>query len=91
MESAQQELEVSEILVNKKVNIVVGKKLVKVHSKKKIVRRGGKHVDNKITKLKVLSTNSQGDKFASLASLVRIKGASILMIQETHSRKKGKH
>ena len=39
----------------------------------------------------LISTNSKGDKFASLASLVSSKVASVFKIQETHSRKKGKH
>ena len=39
----------------------------------------------------MISTNSQGDKFASLASLVKSKSASVFMVQETNARKKGKH
>ena len=43
------------------------------------------------TKLKVICTNSQGDKFVSLASLVKSKNASVFMLQVTNARKKGKH
>jgi hypothetical protein len=39
----------------------------------------------------VISSNSQGDKFKDLASLVIRKNASVFMIQETQARKKGKH
>ena len=57
------------------------------HSKK--TRRGGKKLSG--TVLKVISTNSQGDKFLSLASLVKVKKASVFVVQETQARKKGKH
>ena len=53
------------------------------------IRRGGKSIGG--SKLKIISTNSQGDKFASLASLVKSKNASVFMVQETNARKKGKH
>ena len=52
-------------------------------------RRGGKCVSG--SKLKVISSNSQGDKFSSIASLVTNKSASVFMIQETQARKKGIH
>ena len=45
----------------------------------------------KSTKLKVLSTNSQGNKYECLSSLVKSKQASVFMVQETQSRKKGKY
>ena len=57
--------------------------------KYKKVRRGGKSVTG--IQLKVISTNSQGDKFYSLVSLVKNIGASVFMVQETRSRKKGKY
>ena len=38
-----------------------------------------------------MSTNSQGDKFECMSSLVKSKQASVFMLQETQSRKKGKH
>lgn len=57
--------------------------------KYKKVRRGGKSVTG--IQLKVISTNSQGDKFDSLVSLVKNIGASVFMVQETRSRKKGKY
>ena len=57
------------------------------HSKK--TRRGGRKLSG--TLLKVISTNSQGDKFLSLASLVKVKKASVFVVQETQARKKGKH
>ena len=43
------------------------------------------------TMLKVISTNSQGDKFSCLSSLVKIKKSSVFVVQETQARKKGKH
>ena len=55
----------------------------------KVIRRGGKSVCGQ--KLKVISTNSQGDKFTSLAGLVKCKSAAVFTVQETKSRKKGKH
>ena len=61
----------------------------KVKTIKKKVRRGGKHAAG--TRLKVLSTNSQGDKFSCLASIVKDKDISVFMVQETQAKKKGKH
>ena len=43
------------------------------------------------SKPKIISTNSQGDKFNCLATLVKNKSASVFMVQETQARKKGKH
>ena len=57
------------------------------HSTK--IRRGRKSVGG--SKLKVISTNSQGHKFNCLATLVKNKSASVFMVQETQARKKGKH
>ena len=54
--------------------------------KYKHVRRGGKSTSGQ--KLKIISTNSQGDKFSSLVGLVKSKGAAIFTVQETRSRKK---
>ena len=53
------------------------------------MRRGGKSVIS--TNLKVISTNSQGNKSDSLVSLVKNTGATVFMVQETRSRKKGKY
>ena len=39
----------------------------------------------------MISTNSQGNKFPSLVSLVERNNVSVFMVQETHARKKGKH
>ena len=39
----------------------------------------------------MISTNSQGNKFSSLVSLVERNAVSVFMVQETHARKKGKH
>ena len=58
----------------------------KIH---KVTRRGGKSISG--LKLKVISTNSQGDKFTSLGGLVKSKCAAVFTCQETMSRKKGKH
>jgi hypothetical protein len=58
-------------------------------SKFKKVRRGGKSVIS--TNLKVISTNSQGNKSDSLVSLVKNTGATVFMVQETRARKKGKY
>ena len=57
--------------------------------KYKHVRRGGKSTSGQ--KLKIISTNSQSDKFSSLVCLVKSKGAAIFTVQETRSRKKNKH
>ena len=57
--------------------------------KYKKVRRSGKSVTG--IQLKVISTNSQGNKFDSLVSLVKNIGASVFMVQETRSRKKVKY
>ena len=58
-------------------------------SKYKKVRRCGKSVIS--TNLKVISTNSQGNKSDSLVSLVKNTGATVFMVQETRARKKGKY
>ena len=70
--------------------VKVPTKLSKTVKLKKVkVRRGGKTVLGK--KLKVISTNSQGDKFTNLSGLVKSKEALVFMVQETQLRKKGKH
>ena len=59
------------------------------HKKHKNTPKKVKNI--KSTKLKVLSTNSQGNKYECLSSLVKSKQASVFMVQETQSRKKGKY
>ena len=61
-----------------------------MHKNTKVkTRRGGESISGQ--KLKVISTNSQGDKFVCLAGLVQSKSAGVFTVQETKSRKKGKH
>ena len=79
----------SKKLINKKYNNVECKSVEKVYRKKTKIRRGGKHVSG--SKLKVLSSNSQGDKFSCLASVVKSKDISVFLVQETQTKKKGKH
>ena len=77
-------------LVNVKLKPTkVANKLQSDKKYKEKVRRGGKTVLGK--KLKIISTNSQGDKFTNLAGLVKSKEALVFMVQETQTRKKGKH
>ena len=70
--------------VNSKISSQISGKI-----KYKRVRRGGKSSSGQ--KLKIISTNSQGDKFSSLVGLVKSKGAAVITVQETRSRKKNKH
>ena len=59
------------------------------HKKYRHIRRGGQSIKGQ--QLKIVSTNSQGDKFASLVGLVKSKNVAVFTVQETKSRKKNKH
>ena len=66
-------------------NRVVTGKPVKVFKK---VRRGGGYKYDKQQNLKIIPTNSAGDKFDCLANLIKHKNANIVTIQETKTKKK---